>query len=105
MATSTIFSWLRSKILQSSCRFLGDFGILNKIGVPGTEKYGFQAEGAGQDFSFGPSQRTRPELEVLIALSKPCIPELSSETRKRGPHGLASSAPTEVSGTWSWLKE
>jgi hypothetical protein len=27
------------------------------------------------------------------------------ETRKRGPDGLASSAPTGVSGTWSWWKE
>src|SRR5258708_37661005 len=98
MATSTIFSWLRSKILQSSCRFLGDFGILNKIGVPGTEKYGFQAEGAGQDFSSG--HRSGPDQN-----SKSCIPELSSETRKRGPDGLASSAPTGVSGTWSWWKE
>ena len=31
--------------------------------------------------------------------------QLSSETRKRGPDRLASSAPTGVSGTWSWWKE
>src|SRR5258706_4420866 len=45
MATSTIFSWLRSKILQSSCRFLGDFGILNKIGFRELKNTDFKPKG------------------------------------------------------------
>ena len=54
MATSTL-SFRGSARRSCSLRvdFLLIFGILNKIGVPGTEKYGFQAEGAGQDFSSG----------------------------------------------------